>query len=290
MKRLALGLTTLASLTAFAGESRQIQDLQYLPNAGTTFGQTTLGYSSGEAKAGRFEADFSNWSGRQTLGHAFTDRFLVSASIGYMTGHLDNNQGTDRRTNVGWTDPAVDGKFRLVDESFRLDLLAGGVMSTGPASIGDSHANNKGAADMNFNGGPSAYAGLQAGQKLDNIQYAFLLIANRNFKATERLTGGSVRDDAHTSYLMEASLLNTLADKLTLRSHVSARFIEGYDDNDGGSTAPMTEYKIGSGPQYNFSENLLGFGTIEYRKLNSDTGFVDDFHFWNFSAGARYQF
>lgn len=294
-KALSIALA-VASFGAVASD-RNIWDLQYLPNKGTVYGNSQLTMLSGKidykGTSANIEASGVNLA--QSVGYSVTDSFLVTASLYYTDFQGKGKSGADSFNNTGWSDPTLDGRYRLLDDSFRLDVLAGGTVPMGDAySSQNNHSNIKGNNDFWFQGGPRIFLGLEAGQKLDKMQYAVRLQADEILKSDGRQQGdGKFKDDSHLNWTLQGSLLNQFSDKLFLRSHASVHFIEGYNEKAGSDKtdiAPVTEYRLGTGLQYAVTTNVLGDIGVTYRQLNGSSGVIDDQHYWLWTVGARYQF
>ncbi len=272
---------------------RSIWDLMYLPNAGTISGSTQLTHHAGRAKYGSVRSDISGVGYFQTLGYSITDSILLTGSVNYLDLSNKINLASSKSYLRGWSDPTLEGRVRLLDQQFLVDILLGGTASTGDYEASANKTNNKGSNDFYFVSGPAFFLGVEAGQKLESLQYALLFKMTHMGETTDRNEGfPTVENEAHNLYLMQASLLNNLMEKTFLKSYVSARFVDAFSD-DGTpdtKTAPITDLRIGSALQYAVTSDVLAHVGVNYRKLNYDSGTLDDFHIWMFDLGARYQF
>lgn len=285
MKPCFVMLLSIITLNGFAA-TRDVWDLQYLPTAGTVYGQSVVNSLNGRIQTDASTTSISGFSFTQTAGYSITDRLLLSLSGEYVDSKFKETGSSEVSKTRGWSDPNLNARFRLMDDRFRVDVLAGGILNTGDARTNDSYlSNNKGGNDFNLNGGPKVYAGIEAGQKSASFQYAILAQVARTMGATDHFAGENENNKAHNDYLLQAFLLNTLAEKVFLKSFASARFRDSHDDY-----APLTDLQIGTGGLYAFTPQILADLGVGYRQLNFQTGQVDDLHVWTLHAGARYQF
>lgn len=274
-----IAVTTSAALAA----DRAIYDIQYLPNAGTSFGFTDLNYTTVKIESDA-DTDISGYTFSQTFGHSFSDRFSLAAEMNYANVETDPEGG--RRTDeTGISDLTLSAKYRLIDSDLRLDLIGGGV-----ASLGDSEVESNG--DFNhLQGGNSLFLGAQVGKKSEAFQWAILGQVTHNFKATTDVEGASeVRDDANNELLLRGDILNKLGEKSYLRSHLDMLFTEDFDDNANDTTPSTTTYTIGTQYQHICSSDFMAKIGVDYAKVNASTGQVDNYSGWNFTIGANYQF
>ncbi|MFL5785326.1 MAG: hypothetical protein ACJ76H_11985, partial [Bacteriovoracaceae bacterium] len=79
MRKLLGAVLALCSFSAYSVE-RSIWDIQYLPKAGTVYGQSLISYASGETKQNT-TADIYGWRFSQSVGYSFSDNFLLTARI-----------------------------------------------------------------------------------------------------------------------------------------------------------------------------------------------------------------
>jgi hypothetical protein len=281
--KVLLALAVLATSASALASSRDIYDIMYLPNAGTTYGSTFLSQVDGRVEATP-DVDIDGFTITQAVGHSFTDRFLVEASLNYAKTGTDVDYGP-RTESTGFSDPTVSGRFRVMDESLRLDIIGGALIS-----IGDAKEESDGDTN-NLNGGSQLFAGAQVGQKESSYQWSFLGQINHAMKAKTNVSGGSdVEDDAFNTLTFRADLLNKLTDSTFIRTHLSSAFSEEYDDDNNGSTSSLTTYEIGAEFQHMFTKDFLGRLGVDYRRYNTGLANVDSFDLWAFNIGALYQF
>ncbi|WP_408098797.1 hypothetical protein ACJVC5_07730 [Peredibacter sp. HCB2-198] len=274
-----LAVTTSAALAA----DRAIYDIQYLPNAGTTFGFTDLNYTTVKLESDA-DTDISGYTFSQTLGHSLSDRFSLAAELNYANIESDP-EGDTTTDETGISDLTLSAKYRLIDSDLRLDLIGGGV-----ASLGDSDVESNGDSN-HLQGGNSLFLGAQVGKKSEAFQWAVLAQVTHNFKATTDVEGfGDVKDDANNELLLRGDILNKLGEKSYLRSHLDMRFTEEFDDNADNTTASTTTYTIGTQYQHICSSDFMAKVGVDYTKVNTLSGQIDDLTGWNFTIGANYQF
>jgi long-subunit fatty acid transport protein len=282
-KLIAVAVLATTTTLAFAAD-RAIYDVQYLPNAGTTYGQTQWDWTQMKLEADSGDADTDGWTLTQTVGHSFTDRFSLEGSINYtdMTTDPDGGSKTD---TTGISDPTLQARYRVMDEAWRWDILGGATIG-----LGDSKTKSNGDSD-NRQGGSDLFLGTQIGQKSENLQWAVLAQYNSYMKATSKTSGQpKVKDDAHGQWTLGADLLNKLSEKGYLRSHITGVWTPDYDDNQNGTTASSATWNLGTQYQHMFSQDLLAYGGVNYQMINTASGQIDDFNAWILTLGARYQF
>jgi hypothetical protein len=301
MKLLA-GLCLIAlTLPSFAAD-RDIYDLMYLPQAGTFFGRTTGTIISGEIKGGGapdgidvdFDGDISGYGFRQEFGYSLTDRFMLQIGADYQNVRSSSEvtvaglgEFESKNTTKGLSDPSIIARFRALDEDFLFDLYGGMVIGTGDSETDGDKANNK-------QGGNSLILGTEFGAKQDNLQYAFNFQLKHNFEATnkDKDEDGSLttKADAHNEIQFGASIQPRLTENLFLSGFATVSFTDEYDDNQEGTTASQTVYSLGAELRLALAESVMLFGGATYNKVNTNSGYLDDYHIWFFQGGALYQF
>lgn len=283
-----LALAVLAtSATAFSA-SRDIYDIMYLPNAGTNYGFTEVGYLTGEVKgkSGQVDTDISGYGFEQTLGRSFSDRLSVQVAMDYVNGEIDPDGGSSIDQS-GLSDPTFTARFRVMDEDMKLDILGGLLLS-----LGDTEIESNGDLD-NRQGGHAVFAGAQVGKKMEGMQWAVQGLLTRNFERTYDTSGGDADVDANMDLLVRGDLLNKLAEKSFLRTHLDINF-EGMQESDDTApetvVAPTTTYTLGAEYQHLCSENLLARVGVDYISINNDTGYTKSDNRWKLFVAANYQF
>jgi|GEM_PF-5722718 len=290
MKRF-IALAILVTTSSSYGASREIYDLMYLPNAGTTYGFSTGQYVSAERESDQLgDLDVKGFNLSQTIGHAFSDRLSLEGSIDYTSLQSDPEGGEKFDSSKGISDPSVQLKFRAIDEKFRLDLIGGATVNFMDREVERDGDTN------NVQGGHSLFGGAQIGVKADAFQWALGAAIVHNMKATTEFETASgdveVEDDANNELLVAGNILHKLTEKSILRWDLSARFTESYEDdlNPANETPPQTVYSVGPEYQYMASQDLLLRAGVDYQTFNSRSGQIDDADAWNFLLGANYQF
>lgn len=278
---------------------RDIYDLMYLPEKNTSFGRSEASYLFGSASIKNVaDLTLKGVQLRQTLGHAFSDKFLLSGSLDYVS--LDTKSKYNpalgeppySTSTRGVGDPSLQARYRLMENKITLDLIGGVSFSTGNARTSGHISNNKGHNSLNDEGGDRGRLGVQIGRKKSDIQYAALFQVGRALRNTSQTDGKEMREDGHNNYLVEFDLLNQLGEKSFLKTMASANFITSYSNNDvPPSTYPSeTHYKVGAEYQHLVSKDLLARVGATYEKININSGLVMKFDFFNFNVGLNYQF
>lgn len=296
--KLILALAVLATSAASLASSRDIYDVMYLPSAGKTYGFSEATYVSGKADgkskdlgggstAEGLNYDVKGYTIQQTIGHAFSDRFSLQASLNYANNRINFADDSHNQERKGISDPTITARFRAMDENFRLDFFGGALVSLKKAEIKNNEDRN------NLQGGHALFAGAQFGQKTETFQWALLGRFTYNMDRTFETTGSDLDIDSNNELLLRADFLNKLADKSFLRYFVSANFAQRQDaDVSTASTfeAASSNYTAGAEYQHLFSADLLGRIGTSYNIKNQDSSYSEDFKSWNFTVAANYQF
>ncbi|MGE3609110.1 MAG: hypothetical protein AB7I27_05945 [Bacteriovoracaceae bacterium] len=287
MKRSFLATVILFSSMAH-GTTRNIYDLMYLPKANTNFGMTELNSHSGRIKFAHYKrTEIYGNSIAQTLGRSFTDQFSASANLYYADVSYYNN-GNSRTKVVGVSDPVFNLKFRAMEGDYLLDILGGALYSRG-----SQHTRMNGDQN-NLTGGPQLFAGLQLGKNLERLQWSLLAQVKRQFRTTDRneSSDDKTKYDERDSHLFQGDLLGIINEKSFIRTFLSLTFREAYYDNSTppSRTSPNTRYIAGAEYQHLCKENLLMRLGVNYDKINTNAGVVNDYHYWTFRLAANYQF
>ncbi len=272
-----------------------IFDLQYLPAAGMVYGHTSASYTSGEAKNIKTTAIYG-WTYSQTLGYAFSDKFLLSGRIRNSSLTYEYYAGSKAQF-TGWSDPSIDGRYRILNGNFLLDFIGGGIISTASSytNFGGA-ANAHGSNDAEFLGGPQVFMGLEFGQKTEYLQYAFLAQGSRVMNSKSRYKSvATEKNDPYNIWSLQGSLLNKLSESTYLRSFIGTKFVDGYlaeasDTKQKYSIAPIIEYRGGTGLDYVFSPSFLLNTGVTYRQFKFDSGKIDHYYMFVWNVGLKYQF
>jgi hypothetical protein len=290
MKKLLAVAVLATSTAAFAASDRAIYDIQYLPNAGTTYGQTNWNWSQQKIKADSADVKTDGWMLSQVIGHSFTDRLSVQAGINYtdMTADPDGSKKVDQ---TGISDPNITARWRVMDENWRLDIIGGADIG-----LGDRKADlTSGQPKNNYMGGSDLFLGAQIGQRWDNIQWAVSGQYTNYMKSTTDVTGTSsdLKTDSHGAWTLRADLLDKLSEKGYLRSHLTNMYTDKADAKLAGTNqdvAPSTMWELGTQYQHMCSVDFLAYAGVDYRRIAQNTGDQDSNNTWIYTLGARYQF
>ena len=277
-----------ASAMSLADSNRDIYDVMYLPNAGTTYGISDLAYRSLKQKSRTTTPDIKSkgFNFSQSVGHSFTDKFSLQANLNYTK--LETTQsGTSDQDTKGISDPSFTGRYRLMDARFRVDVYGGALVS-----VGDHKIKSNG-DDNNLEGGSQIYLGSQIGQKKPNYQWALGALYTRQFKAKTDYSSNlddDYKDDAYDVWELRADVLNRLLESSFLRTHASVNIANSFKDNQGSETAPATTYEFGTEFQQKILPDLLLRAGVSYLTVNARSGQVERYSGLTFNAGATYQF
>ncbi len=291
MKKYFLTALILCSANVFAAD-RNIFDLMYLPKAGTAYGLSDISVVSGLASAEFVDIDISGYNLEQKVGYSITDRLTVDVGMNYSSvqqkynysSAVSNTDFTNKAKGVN--DPSFDLRFRILEETLILDVLASYKMQTGDHKIDGNDYNNK-------QGGNSSQLGFQLGQKMNGMQWSFLGGLERFYKATTQTTSSSgtkstSRDNAYNEWTFEGALLNNMSETSFIRSSLGVQFADKYKDNKNTETSSNTKYQLKGEYQYLLSKDVLLRGGLAYNTINQAG--LDKFYFWVINAGATYQF
>lgn len=282
---LALAVLT-TSAVSFAAD-RAIYDIMYLPTAGTNYGATDLGLISQKVKGegSNSDIDVSGFGLTQEIGRSISDQLLISGEIAYINTEADPDEGSKFDIS-GLTDLGVNARFRAVESDFIFDVIGGLTLS-----FADREFESDG--DQNVqSGGHGINVGAQFGKKLSNLQWAVKGLLTHNFEADLEAGNDDFNLDPNNELLLQADLLNKLAEKSYLRSFVSVEFEEGRDIESPSQNfdEAFTTYSIGTEYQHLISAALLGRVGIDYSNYQHDSGDVESDCAFTLHAGATYQF
>jgi hypothetical protein len=269
MKSLALASVLALSTAAFGAADSSLNDLQYVPNAGTIYGSSQLThfkYDTGESNA------FN-----QRVGYSFTDNLFTEVALSYsFTG---NDSGFDALGDI-----VFNGRYRLMESNGNRFDLVGGV------SISPEDSEMDGDEGNNFSGGHSVKVGAEFGNKSNERQWSFGAFYTQNLEATTDYGDGDEETaDAHGNLSFAANLLTRLADKCFFKTVAAVNFEQKYDiDADFGNyeQAGTTIWNLGGEFQHFLSNDLyLNLGAQAYLFGRSSVGPA-----MLYNVGANYQF
>lgn len=291
MKRFVL-LSTLLISSGISAASRDLYDVMYLPQAGTAYGSSTLGFGkiTRESKAlGDLDLDGIEFS--QSLGYALSDRFSLTLDMDYSKIEAEAENGDKYDSAKGISDPALTARLRLIDEAFRLDVVGAAIVNFQDREVEENGDTN------NTQGGHTFVIGPELGVKAESVQWFIggYLVHNLSAETKYKLNSlaATVEDEANNELLLRTSLLHRLYQKNFLRWNAQGRFSEevGNDrENLIGKTAPSTTYELGVEYEYAASDSVLIYVGGNYQQFNTRSGQIDEAYGWNSYLGANYQF
>ncbi len=285
MKFLAL-IFSLMSLAAFAQtRERNIYDLQYLPEKRVIFGTSDVSYSKYVFRRSQQNTKTETSIFSQSFGYSFTDDFSLTISANYLTStsRSDFDLGTisaDTKLNFkGVSDPVIEGKYRLQDNYFRVDLVSGLLVKSGDAELKGDEFNNKiGGHIFNF--------GLDVGQKFELVQWYLEVLYLHVFETTQVTENETTTDNAFNVYSSTFAVLGFIGEHTLLKGSVRAGVS---DPLGGGARSTVQNLTVGPELQHLFTENFLMRMGIAYetRQITSRDGVNEG---WLYTLGATYQF
>lgn len=283
MKKLVALTLLVSGTTALADSSRSIYDLMYLPKAGTVYGISEARYQpwKQEIKSGGAKIDYNESGVQQTAGYSVSDMLALSARVGYTYTKFD---GPTHKKFDGITDPVLNGRFRVMDGDYRLDILGEGLIS-----LGDQKIKSNGNGNV-LTGGHQVAAGAHFGQKHADWQWSVKGLGRRYFKATtdDKSSGTKTKDKEHFGVDLTADILGRLNNESNLRAYYSAIMEERFKDNAGDYSAQKNTYTFGVEYQYVANENLMVRGGIGYSWIKQ--GQIKEWNTFVPNIAANYQF
>lgn len=287
MKKI-LALSVLAlSTTSFAASNSAVNDLQYLPDAGTLFGDTSYNY----IKFTDSEFDGTNDISqritgmilRQQIGYSLMNNLSLTLDLGY-TDYENKTTGESTSNTRGLNDIGILGKYRLIDSENRLDLLANLTVSPGDAefkSNGDDNA---------YTGGHTAAIGAEYGAKKTGHQWSVRALYTYLFETTTKDKTASptdtFKDDAHSQLFFGANLLTQLTEASYIKTFASVQFEQEFEDDDNNETMGSTGYILGGEYQHLMSKDLYLRGG--FQSMIGGNGYNSIVMLY--TLGAGYQF
>ncbi len=275
MKFIIALLATLYSFSSFATTSEtNIYDLQYLPERRVSFGITDLAYVNTQFRQSSYSTRSETLAWTQTFGHSFTNRFSAYVIGAWSKERIQDSynygtsKGTSQSTIQGISDPVINFKYRLQDDYFRFDLLAGILINSGK---NEAENNKLGSNRINF--------GFNFGQKYELIQWMVLMSYYR------QMQNGSI--NAYNYYKFDAAWLWYVGQYSLIKFSATA-YVSDIMGRDNRST--ITNVQTGPEYQYLFTENFLMRAGIAYstpQVTNRDAKINDA---WIYSFGLNYQF
>ena len=264
MKFIALAVLALSATAAFAQSKRDIYDLQFLPVKGTNAGLTDATYTKNSYRYAE------GMSYNQVIGRSFSDVLFASVAVGYA-----DRTGESSYKQTGWSDPSINVKYRLLDDAYRLDIVAGYTQSMGAQEYTNTTFNNK-------LGGNSMNLGVNFGQKWETMQWTSFINFNRVDSTTTRDNGKST-SAPYNFYTVGGSVLKNYG-----MINAVATLKGGISDFMGPDTRSTVGYfSIVPEAQYILTSNVLLRASIDFTRYgvkynNGET--------YRYNVGATYQF
>ncbi len=270
--KVLLALAVLAtSVTAVAASDSSINDLQYLPDAGTLFGNTQYSHL-------KFEDGKSNTL-LQKVGYSLANNLFVDANVSYT--HTDSGTSEFK----GLDDIVFNGRYRLSEASGnRFDLIGGVSISPDDSKVDGDEGNS-------YSGGHALRIGAEYGNKTKERQWSVFAAYVHNLEAKTEYEDADETDtdDAHGQLSFGANLLTRIGEHCFIKTFAAVDFEEEYDtDSDSGDyeNSGSTIWRLGGEYQHLLSQNLfVSAGATSLIIGSSDSSPIMQYH-----VGTSYQF
>lgn len=275
MKFLAFASVLALSSAAFAAPNTSINDLQYLPDAGTKYGFTQVNYVNDQEGSARTSGFIFN----QKLGYSLQNNLSLEVGIDYTDIKVRNGLDVN-----GFSNPTIHGKYRLIDQNnTRLDVFAGAHIN----AWGDAEqTNNRLSANE---GGHSFDIGAVYGHKHENFQWSVGATLLRKLEETtkDKTTGDKEKHKAHNQVDLEANLLTAIYKHSFIKTSLGFNMDEPHGIKGGGNHEAVNTYRIGVEYQHVCKNNLYLAGglTQNTQNVKDEKGTYFVYH-----VGAGYQF
>lgn len=270
MKKSLVLASVLLSATAFGAADSSINDLQYVPNAGTIFGSTQYGHATSE---------FGKTNGLyQTVGYGIADNLFADVNLSYDHSDFGSSESD------GLSDVVFNGRYRLNGTANRFDLIGGLSISPAKAEVDGDEGNN-------FSGGHSLRLGAEYGNKSNERQWSLGAYYVHNFEAKTEYKDLDETDTskAHGTLSFAGNLLTRIADNCFFKTYAGVNFQQEYDiESDSGDYEnPSSTYLTAGGEfQHLLSQNLyINLGAAGFKNSSREASTV-----MRYSVGANYQF
>lgn len=271
MKSIALASVLALSTAAFGAADTSINDLQYVPNAGTLFGSTQYSH---------FKYDSGKSNGvSQAVGYGLVDNLFLAANVGY--SHSDSGSTEFK----GLSDIGLDARYRLSGSSAnRFDLIGGVTISPDDSKIDEDEGNQ-------YSGGHTVKIGAEYGNKSNERQWSLGAYYTQNLESKTEYEDVNETDtsDAHGELSFAANLLTRLGEKCFFKTSAGVNFEQKYDvDSDSGDyeSAGQTTWNMGGEYQHLLSNDL--YVNVGARALLFGSSAASPIMLYN--VGANYQF
>lgn len=270
MKLLVASTVLALSASAFAAPDSSINDLQYLPDAGTIFGSTQFAHAKFDQ--GKGNALF------QAVGYSVANNLFLDLGLAY--SHIDAGSNEFK----GMNDIAVNGRYRLNTTANRFDLVGGITVSPGKSEVDGDEGNT-------FTGGHTVKVGAEYGNKTAERQwsvgayYTYLLES----KEEDKVQDETYDSDAHGQLGFAANLLTRIHENCFFKTFGSVDFESKYDSESSSGdteTAAQTQWQLGGEFQHLISKDLyINAGVTAQLDGDSSEGAS-----MLYNIGANYQF
>lgn len=275
MKFLAFASVLALSSAAFAAPNTSINDLQYLPDAGTKYGFTQVNYVNDQEGSARTSGFIFN----QKLGYSLQNNLSLEVGIDYTDIKVRNGLDVN-----GFSNPTIHGKYRLLDKgAARLDITAGAHIN----AWGDAEETNN---RLSANEGGNAFdVGAVYGHKHDNFQWSVSANFLRKTEETvkDKVSGDKMKHKAHNEVSLGADLLTSIYANSFIKASVGFQMDEPHDVTNAPAHSAVNRYKMGVEYQHVCKKDLyLSVGVTQ------NTLDVDDVKstYFVYHVGAGYQF
>lgn len=275
MKFLAFASVLALSSAAFAAPNTSINDLQYLPDAGTKYGFTQVNYVNNQEGPGRVSGFIFN----QTIGYSLQNNLSLEVGIDYADIKVKGGG-----INEGLSNPTIHGKYRLIDQNnTRLDVFAGAHIN----AWGDKKESSS--REAYNEGGHSFDLGAVYGHKHENFQWSVGATLLRKLEETtkDKTTGTKEKHKAHNQVDLEANLLTAIYKHSFIKTSLGFNMDEPHGIKGGGNHEAVNTYRIGVEYQHVCKNDLfLSAGITQNTENVSDVKST----YFMYHVGAGYQF
>jgi hypothetical protein len=275
MKR-SLAVVSFAMMTtsALASSTAGIYDLQYLPNAGTVYGESEYSVNELSTMTDGDKSKVNSNEFTQSLGYSVTDRLLLTASMGYLLDQTTSEERVEQGSKDGLSDPTISARVRLMDQAdggWNFDVLPSWTIETGDAESGSGNKDGN-----NYGGGHVFGLGLNLGKKEKTHQYVlFLDSALAGKSESEDVETKEKTTTESTSFLtLGARGLWNISESAYVSGFLSAtRFSESESKSDGEKTTSNARNAVNFGAEIGVAptqNTLISFALSATEVLDHD--------------------
>ncbi len=275
MKRsLAVVGLTLISTSVLAGSTAGIYDLQYLPAAGTVYGESSYAVNDTSIRTDGVDSKINSNTFTQTIGYSVTERILLTASANYL---LDESTSVERNktgSDDGLSDPTIGARIRLMDQAdsgLNFDILPSWTIETGDAEEGSGDKDGN-----NYSGGHTYGVNLNLGKKEKSHQWmVFLNSAMLGETESEDVTTkDKTKTDSTYNLTLGAQYLCNFNETTYLSGFFSAaRLGELESKVEGDKTTTDARTSLNIGAEYGFTPTpnvLIAFALTAGKMVEYD--------------------